>query len=69
MGNNVCKGDHTGHLCVLASKEKFEEIKEKYKETLEELEKEPTVESKEEETHHEKIPVITSEEEECKEKV
>ena len=28
MGNNVCKGDHTGHLCVLASQEKFEEIKE-----------------------------------------
>ncbi len=27
MGRNVCHGDHTGHLCVLASDEKFEEIK------------------------------------------
>ena len=25
---HICKGDHTGHLCVLASKEKFDEIKE-----------------------------------------
>jgi hypothetical protein len=27
MEKNVCYGDHTGHLCVLASDEKFEEIK------------------------------------------
>ena len=27
MGKNVCYGDHSGHLCVLASDEKFEEIK------------------------------------------
>lgn len=27
MGKNVCTGDHTGHLCVLASNEEFEEIK------------------------------------------
>ncbi len=28
MAKKVCSGDHTGHLCVLASDEKFEEIKE-----------------------------------------
>jgi hypothetical protein len=28
MGKNICKGSHRGHLCVLASAEKFEEIKE-----------------------------------------
>ncbi len=28
MGKNVCYGDHVGHLCVLASDEKIEEIKE-----------------------------------------
>jgi hypothetical protein len=28
MGEKVCKGVHSGHLCVLASDEKFEEIKE-----------------------------------------
>ena len=28
MAENKCKGDHTGHLCVLASKELFNEIKE-----------------------------------------
>jgi hypothetical protein len=27
MGENVCYGDHLGHLCVLASNEKFEKIK------------------------------------------
>lgn len=27
MENQTCRGDHTGHLCVLASREKFEEIK------------------------------------------
>jgi hypothetical protein len=27
MGKNVCYGDHTGHLCVLATDEKFDEIK------------------------------------------
>jgi hypothetical protein len=27
MGENVCYGDHTGHLCVLAGGRKFEEIK------------------------------------------
>ena len=27
MSNNVYSGDHTGHLCVLASNEEFEEIK------------------------------------------
>ena len=25
---NTCTGDHTGHLCVLASNDKFDEIKE-----------------------------------------
>jgi len=24
---NTCRGDHAGHLCVLASNDKFEEIK------------------------------------------
>lgn len=28
MMENVCKGDHTGHLCVLVSRQKFDEIKE-----------------------------------------
>ena len=28
MGSNICKGNHTGHLCVLASQEKFGRIKE-----------------------------------------
>jgi len=28
MGANVCKGDHKGHLCVLASQGKFDRIKE-----------------------------------------
>ena len=28
MGREKCVGDHTGHLCVLASQEKFEKIKE-----------------------------------------
>jgi len=27
MAEKTCKGDHTGHICVLASDEKFEEIK------------------------------------------
>ena len=27
MAEHVCKGDHKGHLCVLASTERFEEIK------------------------------------------
>ena len=27
MDNPICKGDHTGHLCVLASQERFDEIK------------------------------------------
>ncbi len=27
MSENVCKGDHSGHLCVLVSQKKFEEIK------------------------------------------
>ncbi|MGQ9509662.1 MAG: hypothetical protein ACUVTN_09730 [Thermodesulfobacteriota bacterium] len=27
MGEKTCKGDHSGHICVLASQEKFEEIK------------------------------------------
>ena len=25
---SVCRGDHTGHLCVLVSQKKFDEIKE-----------------------------------------
>lgn len=28
MSEKTCKGDHTGHLCVLASAEKMSEIKE-----------------------------------------
>lgn len=27
MSENVCKGDHSGHLCVLVSQKKFDEIK------------------------------------------
>jgi len=27
MAEKVCHGDHSGHLCVLASDKKFEEIK------------------------------------------
>jgi len=27
MGEKVCKGVNSGHICVLASNEKFEEIK------------------------------------------
>ena len=26
--NEVCKGDHSGHLCVLVSEKKFDEIRE-----------------------------------------
>ncbi len=28
MGEKVCKGVHSGHICVLASNDKFGEIKE-----------------------------------------
>ncbi|MBI2441919.1 MAG: hypothetical protein HYV35_11190 [Lentisphaerae bacterium] len=28
MNETVCKGSHQGHLCVLASDKRFEEIKE-----------------------------------------
>ena len=28
MEDKNCKGDHSGHLCVLAGSEKFEEIQE-----------------------------------------
>ena len=28
MAEMVCSGEHSGHLCVLASKQKFDEIKE-----------------------------------------
>ena len=28
MDEKVCKGDHSGHMCVLASNEEFEVIKE-----------------------------------------
>jgi len=28
MAENTCKGDHTGHICVLASNGKFDVIKE-----------------------------------------
>jgi hypothetical protein len=28
MPDNKCVGDHKGHLCVLVSKKKFDEIKE-----------------------------------------
>jgi hypothetical protein len=27
MAEKTCKGEHSGHICVLASNEKFEEIK------------------------------------------
>lgn len=27
MSDNKCTGDHKGHLCVLVSEKKFEEIK------------------------------------------
>ncbi|MCD6307511.1 MAG: hypothetical protein J7M24_00800 [Candidatus Latescibacteria bacterium] len=27
MGKKKCKGDHKGHLCVLASHDKFKKIK------------------------------------------
>ena len=27
MGEKICKGDHKGHLCVLASTDRFEDIK------------------------------------------
>jgi len=27
MAEKKCKGEHSGHICVLASNEKFEEIK------------------------------------------
>lgn len=27
MNDATCKGDHTGHLCVLVSLKKFDEIK------------------------------------------
>ena len=27
MSETVCKGDHSGHLCVLVSQKKFDEIK------------------------------------------
>jgi len=27
MSEQNCKGDHSGHLCVLVSKKKFEEIR------------------------------------------
>ena len=28
MADSTCKGDHKGHMCVLVSEEKFDEIKE-----------------------------------------
>lgn len=28
MSENTCKGDHKGHICLLASQDKFDEIKE-----------------------------------------
>ena len=28
MADKKCKGDHAGHLCVLVSRELFEEVKE-----------------------------------------
>ncbi len=28
MGQTICKGEHQGHLCVLASKDLFDQIKE-----------------------------------------
>ena len=27
MAEQICRGDHSGHICVLASNQKFEEIK------------------------------------------
>ncbi|MDD4871639.1 MAG: hypothetical protein PHR77_13865 [Kiritimatiellae bacterium] len=27
MGKHVCKGEHKGHICVLASENKLDEIK------------------------------------------
>ena len=32
MTEKKCEGDHTGHICVLASNEEFEKIKEIAKE-------------------------------------
>ncbi len=28
MAKGTCKGEHTGHLCVLVSKEQFDKVKE-----------------------------------------
>ena len=27
MAETICRGEHSGHICVLASNQKFEEIK------------------------------------------
>jgi len=27
MAEQICRGDHSGHICVLASNQKYEEIK------------------------------------------
>ena len=27
MAEQICRGEHSGHICVLASNQKFEEIK------------------------------------------
>jgi hypothetical protein len=27
MAEQICRGDHSGHICVLASNQKFEEMK------------------------------------------
>jgi len=27
QSEHICKGDHSGHICLLASQDKFEEIK------------------------------------------
>ena len=27
MAKQICQGEHSGHICVLASNQKFEEIK------------------------------------------
>jgi hypothetical protein len=32
MSENVCKGSHKGHLCVLVSQKKFDEIRKLVKE-------------------------------------
>ena len=32
MGETTCKGDHSGHLCVLVSEKKFDEIRKIVKE-------------------------------------